>query len=67
MALVLRGYSLERREFDVFWNERHVGTYQPQEHPRQMKLLLGVSMDVDLVSTWLDAFPEAPVADWRRP
>jgi hypothetical protein len=67
MALVLRGYTAERRQFDVFWSERHVGTYRPQERPKQMKLLPGVSMDVDLVHVWLDAFPEAAVTDWRRP
>ncbi len=66
MALVLRGYTVEQREFAVFWSDRHVGTYQPHAIPKQLKLLPGVAMDVDLVSAWQDAFPEAPVADWRR-
>lgn len=67
MTLVLSGYSGERREFDVFWSHRHVGSYRPHELPKQMRLLTGVSMDVDLVNTWLDAFPESSVIDWKRP
>ncbi len=67
MALVLRGYSLERRQFDVFWSDKHIGTYQPHDLPKQMKLLRGVLMDGDLARTWTAAFPEASVADWRQP
>jgi hypothetical protein len=67
MALVLNGYSVERREFDVFWSHRHVGSHRPHELPKQLRLLAGMSMDADLVSTWLDAFPDSSVADWRHP
>ena len=66
MALVLTGYSLERRQFEVFWNHKHVGTYCPNDLPRQMKLLPGVFFDGDLVGTWIAAFPEATVTDWKR-
>jgi hypothetical protein len=67
MALVLRGYSVERPEFAVFWSGRHVGTYQPHAVPKQLKLLPGVAMDVDLATIWRDALPEASVVDWRLP
>jgi hypothetical protein len=66
MALVLRGYTVEQREFAVFWRDRHIGTYQPHAIPRLLTLLPGVAMDVDLLTIWRDAFPEAPVVDWRR-
>ena len=66
MALVLRGYSLERRQFDVFWSDKHVGTYCPHDLPKQMKLLAGVFLEGAMVSTWIAAFPEATVTDWKR-
>ena len=66
MALVLRGYSLERRQFDVFWSDKHVGTYCPHALPKQMKLLLGVFWDGDLVNTWASAFPDTTVLDWKQ-
>jgi hypothetical protein len=31
-----------------------------------MKLLPGVFSDGDLVGTWIAAFPEAAVTDWKR-
>jgi hypothetical protein len=65
MPLVLRGYTVDQQEFAIFWRDRHVGTYQPHAVPKQMKLLPGVAMDVDLITIWRDAFPEAPVVDWR--
>jgi hypothetical protein len=65
MALVLRGYSLERRQFDVFWSDQHIGSYRPHELPKEMKLLPGVYSDDDLIRTWAAAFPEATLADWR--
>ncbi len=67
MALVLRGYSLERRQFDVFWSDKHIGTYHPHDQPKTMTLLRGVLMEGDLARTWISAFPEARVADWRQP
>jgi hypothetical protein len=42
MALVLTGYSLEHRQFDAFWSHQHIGTYCPENLPKQMKLLPGV-------------------------
>jgi hypothetical protein len=65
MALVLRGYSLERRQFDVFWSDKHIGTYRPHDLPKEMKLLPGVYSDGDLVRTWVAAFPEATFTDWK--
>ena len=66
MALVLRGYSLTHRQFEVFWSDKHVGTYCPHDLPKQMKLLLGVFSDGDLINTWIAAFPDTTVLDWKQ-
>jgi hypothetical protein len=57
---------VEQREFAVFWSDRHIGTYQQHATPKQLKLP-GVAMDAEFVGLWQDAFPDAPVIDWRRP
>jgi hypothetical protein len=66
MALVLTGYSLEHRQLDVFLSHKHIGTYCPENLPKQMKLLPGVFSDDDLIRTWGAAFPEATVTDWKE-
>src|SRR6266404_7529156 len=50
----------------AFWSDKHVGTYCPHALPKQMKLLLGVLWDGDLVNTWASAFPDTTVLDWKQ-